>query len=430
MSKSSDLFAKAQHTIPGGVNSPVRAFAGVGGTPLFIERADGAYIFDADGKAYIDYVGSWGPMILGHNHTAIRDAVIEAARNGLSFGAPTEMEITMAEMVSRLVPSMEMVRMVSSGTEATMSAIRLARGFTGRDKIIKFEGCYHGHADCLLVKAGSGALTLGQPSSPGVPEDFAKHTLTCTYNNLESVREAFASHPDQIACIIVEPVAGNMNCIPPVAGFLEGLREICDEFGALLIFDEVMTGFRVATGGAQGHYNIKPDLTTLGKVIGGGMPVGAFGGRREVMEYIAPTGPVYQAGTLSGNPVAMAAGHACLTVLTEEGNEARLANTTKRLAEGFKAAADKHGIPLLVHQVGGMFGFFFTDQEQVTCYEEVAKCDVERFKHFFHLMLDKGVYLAPSAFEASFTSLAHNSREIDATLEAAELSFAELAKMA
>ncbi|PSB91493.1 glutamate-1-semialdehyde-2,1-aminomutase [Photobacterium damselae subsp. damselae] len=430
MSKSSDLFAKAQRTIPGGVNSPVRAFAGVGGTPLFIERADGTYIFDADGKAYIDYVGSWGPMILGHNHTAIRDAVIEAARNGLSFGAPTEMEITMAEMVSRLVPSMEMVRMVSSGTEATMSAIRLARGFTGRDKIIKFEGCYHGHADCLLVKAGSGALTLGQPSSPGVPEDFAKHTLTCTYNNLESVREAFASHPDQIACIIVEPVAGNMNCIPPVAGFLEGLREICDEFGALLIFDEVMTGFRVATGGAQGHYNIKPDLTTLGKVIGGGMPVGAFGGRREVMEYIAPTGPVYQAGTLSGNPVAMAAGHACLTVLTEEGNEARLANTTKRLAEGFKAAADKHGIPLLVHQVGGMFGFFFTDQEQVTCYEEVAKCDVERFKHFFHLMLDKGVYLAPSAFEASFTSLAHNSREIDATLEAAELSFAELAKMA
>ncbi|HIF9381471.1 TPA: glutamate-1-semialdehyde 2,1-aminomutase [Photobacterium damselae] len=430
MSKSSDLFAKAQRTIPGGVNSPVRAFAGVGGTPLFIERADGAYIFDADGKAYIDYVGSWGPMILGHNHTAIRDAVIEAARNGLSFGAPTEMEITMAEMVSRLVPSMEMVRMVSSGTEATMSAIRLARGFTGRDKIIKFEGCYHGHADCLLVKAGSGALTLGQPSSPGVPEDFAKHTLTCTYNNLESVREAFASHPDQIACIIVEPVAGNMNCIPPVAGFLEGLREICDEFGALLIFDEVMTGFRVATGGAQGHYNIKPDLTTLGKVIGGGMPVGAFGGRREVMEYIAPTGPVYQAGTLSGNPVAMAAGHACLTVLTEEGNEARLANTTKRLAEGFKAAADKHGIPLLVHQVGGMFGFFFTDQEQVTCYEEVAKCDVERFKHFFHLMLDKGVYLAPSAFEASFTSLAHNSREIDATLEAAELSFAELAKLA
>ncbi|HIF9394516.1 TPA: glutamate-1-semialdehyde 2,1-aminomutase [Photobacterium damselae] len=430
MSKSSDLFAKAQRTIPGGVNSPVRAFAGVGGTPLFIERADGAYIFDADGKAYIDYVGSWGPMILGHNHTAIRDAVIEAARNGLSFGAPTEMEITMAEMVSRLVPSMEMVRMVSSGTEATMSAIRLARGFTGRDKIIKFEGCYHGHADCLLVKAGSGALTLGQPSSPGVPEDFAKHTLTCTYNNLESVREAFTSHPDQIACIIVEPVAGNMNCIPPVAGFLEGLHEICDEFGALLIFDEVMTGFRVATGGAQGHYNIKPDLTTLGKVIGGGMPVGAFGGRREVMEYIAPTGPVYQAGTLSGNPVAMAAGHACLTVLTEEGNEARLANTTKRLAEGFKAAADKHGIPLLVHQVGGMFGFFFTDQEQVTCYEEVAKCDVERFKHFFHLMLDKGVYLAPSAFEASFTSLAHNSREIDATLEAAELSFAELAKMA
>lgn len=426
-SKSADLFAKAQQKIPGGVNSPVRAFAGVGGTPLFIDRADGAYIFDADGNAYIDYVGSWGPMILGHNHAAIRDAVIHAAQQGLSFGAPTAMEITMAELVSELVPSMEMVRMVSSGTEATMSAIRLARGFTGRDNILKFEGCYHGHADCLLVKAGSGALTLGQPSSPGVPADFAKHTLTATYNDLDSVREAFTAQPDQIACIIVEPVAGNMNCIPPGAGFLQGLREICDEFGALLILDEVMTGFRVAQGGAQAYYNVKPDITTLGKIIGGGMPVGAFGGRRDVMEFIAPTGPVYQAGTLSGNPVAMAAGHACLTVLIEEGNEKRLANTTKRLANGFKALADKHGIPLAVNQVGAMFGFFFIDQDSVTCYDDVTKCDIERFKRFFNLMLDKGVYLAPSAYEACFTSLAHNDKEIDATLEAADFAFATLA---
>ena len=427
MTKSAELFAKAQDVIPGGVNSPVRAFAGVGGSPLFVERADGALIFDADGKAYIDYVGSWGPMILGHNHVAIRDAVIEAAQRGLSFGAPTEMEITMAELVSKLVPSMEQVRMVSSGTEATMSAIRLARGFTGRDKILKFEGCYHGHADSLLVKAGSGALTLGQPSSPGVPADFAKHTLTATFNNLDSVRELFAEFKDEISCIIVEPVAGNMNCIPPVDGFLEGLREICDQEGALLIFDEVMTGFRVAQGCAQAHYNIKPDLTTLGKVIGGGMPVGAFGGRKDVMQFIAPTGPVYQAGTLSGNPVAMAAGFACLKVLTEEGNEERLAKTTQQLANGLKALADKHGVPMAVNQVGGMFGFFFTEQESVTCYEDVTKCDIERFKRFFHLMLEHGVYLAPSAFEASFTSLAHRSKEIDATLEAADRCLAIIA---
>ncbi|OEE33849.1 glutamate-1-semialdehyde 2,1-aminomutase [Vibrio ordalii] len=430
MTKSAELYQKAQRAIPGGVNSPVRAFNGVGGSPIFIDRADGPLIFDADGKAYIDYVGSWGPMILGHNHAVIREAVIGAAQRGLSFGAPTEMEIDMAELVSELVPSMEQLRMVSSGTEATMSAIRLARGFTGRDKILKFEGCYHGHADSLLVKAGSGALTLGQPSSPGVPADFAKHTLTATFNDLESVRELFAANKDQIACIIVEPVAGNMNCIPPVEGFHEGLREICDQEGALLIFDEVMTGFRVALGGAQAYYNIKPDLTTLGKVIGGGMPVGAFGGRRDVMQYIAPTGPVYQAGTLSGNPVAMAAGYACLTLLKEEGNEKRLAAKTKQLADGFKELADKHGIPLLVSQVGGMFGFFFTDQERVICYEEVAKCDVERFKRFFHLMLDHGVYLAPSAFEASFTSLAHGSKEIEATLEAADRCFAMMAAQA
>jgi glutamate-1-semialdehyde 2,1-aminomutase len=430
MTKSAELYQKAQRAIPGGVNSPVRAFNGVGGSPIFIDRADGPLIFDADGKAYIDYVGSWGPMILGHNHAVIREAVIGAAQRGLSFGAPTEMEIDMAELVSELVPSMEQLRMVSSGTEATMSAIRLARGFTGRDKILKFEGCYHGHADSLLVKAGSGALTLGQPSSPGVPADFAKHTLTATFNDLESVRELFAANKGQIACIIVEPVAGNMNCIPPVEGFNEGLRDICDQEGALLIFDEVMTGFRVALGGAQAYYNIKPDLTTLGKVIGGGMPVGAFGGRRDVMQYIAPTGPVYQAGTLSGNPVAMAAGYACLTLLKEEGNEKRLAAKTKQLADGFKELADKHGIPLLVSQVGGMFGFFFTDQERVTCYEEVVKCDVERFKRFFHLMLEHGVYLAPSAFEASFTSLAHGSKEIEATLEAADRCFAMMAAQA
>ncbi|MDC0612382.1 glutamate-1-semialdehyde 2,1-aminomutase [Vibrio sp.] len=423
MTKSTDLYQKAQLKIPGGVNSPVRAFNGVGGAPIFIDRADGALIFDVDGKAYIDYVGSWGPMILGHNHAVVRESVIDAVQHGLSFGAPTEIEVTMAELVSELVPSMEQVRMVNSGTEATMSAIRLARGYTGRDKIIKFEGCYHGHSDGLLVKAGSGALTLGQPSSPGIPADFAKYTLTARFNDLESVKELFAANKGEIACIIVEPVAGNMNCIPPVEGFHEGLREICDNEGALLIFDEVMTGFRVALGGAQAYYNITPDLTTLGKIIGGGMPVGAFGGKKEIMQHIAPTGPVYQAGTLSGNPVAMAAGYACLTILKEEGNERRLTYKTKQLADGFKELADKHGIPLLVHQVGGMFGFFFTDQTQVTCYEEVAKCDVEKFKRFFHLMLEYGVYLAPSAFEASFTSLAHGSKEIDATLEAVDRSF-------
>ncbi|MGO2341725.1 glutamate-1-semialdehyde 2,1-aminomutase [Vibrio litoralis] len=428
MSKSAELYQKAQQTIPGGVNSPVRAFNGVGGDPLFIERADGPLIFDADGKAYIDYVGSWGPMILGHNNSAIRNAVIKAAERGLSFGAPTKTEIKMAELVSEMVPSMEQLRMVSSGTEATMSAIRLARGFTGRDKILKFEGCYHGHADSLLVKAGSGALTLGQPSSPGVPADFAKHTLTATFNDLDSVRALFEANSEQIACIIVEPVAGNMNCIPPVEGFLEGLREICDEHKALLIFDEVMTGFRVAQGGAQDYYDIKPDLTTLGKIIGGGMPVGAFGGRKDVMQYIAPTGPVYQAGTLSGNPIAMAAGLACLKELQGEENEARLAKRTKQLTKGLKKAAEKHGIPFTVNRVGGMFGFFFTEQKHITCYEDVTKCDTERFKRFFHLMLEHGIYLAPSAFEASFMSLAHSSREIEATIEAAERCFAVMAE--
>ncbi len=336
MTRSEDLFEQAKKTIPGGVNSPVRAFNGVGGSPRFIEKADGAYIYDADGKAYIDYVGSWGPMILGHNHPKIRKAVLKAVENGLSFGAPTELEVQMAEKVIEMVPSIEQVRMVSSGTEATMSAIRLARGYTNRDKILKFEGCYHGHADCLLVKAGSGALTLGQPSSPGIPADFAKHTLTAVYNDLDSVKELFSQHPQDIACIILEPVAGNMNCIPPVAGFLEGLRELCDQFGALLIIDEVMTGFRVSKSGAQGHYGVTPDLTTLGKVIGGGMPVGAFGGKKEVMQYIAPTGPVYQAGTLSGNPIAMTAGLAQLEALSEPGLYEELAAKTKRIAEGFK----------------------------------------------------------------------------------------------
>lgn len=426
MSKSENLYSAARELIPGGVNSPVRAFTGVGGTPLFIEKADGAYLYDVDGKAYIDYVGSWGPMVLGHNHPAIRNAVIEAAERGLSFGAPTEMEVKMAALVTELVPTMDMVRMVNSGTEATMSAIRLARGFTGRDKIIKFEGCYHGHADCLLVKAGSGALTIGQPNSPGVPADFARHTLTCTYNDLSSVREAFEKHPHDIACIIVEPVAGNMNCIPPSADFLPGLRALCDEFGALLIIDEVMTGFRVALGGAQAHYDVEPDLTCLGKIIGGGMPVGAFGGRSEIMEKLAPTGPVYQAGTLSGNPIAMAAGLACLHEIAQPGVHQRLTELTDMLADGLCEKAREAGIPFVVNHVGGMFGLFFTDAPAVTCYQDVMNCDVERFKKFFHLMLQQGIYLAPSAFEAGFMSVAHSDEDIRKTIDAAAYAFSEL----
>ncbi|AIR71041.1 glutamate-1-semialdehyde 2,1-aminomutase [Dickeya fangzhongdai] len=426
MNKSESLYAAARQLIPGGVNSPVRAFNGVGGVPLFIERAQGARLYDADGKSYIDYVGSWGPMILGHNHPAIRQAVIEAAERGLSFGAPTEMEVNMARLVTSLVPGMEMVRMVNSGTEATMSAIRLARGFTGRDKIIKFEGCYHGHADCLLVKAGSGALTLGQPNSPGVPADFARHTLTCTYNDLASVRAAFEQYPQEIAAIIVEPVAGNMNCIPPLPDFLPGLRALCDEFGALLIIDEVMTGFRVALGGAQAYYGVRPDLTCLGKIIGGGMPVGAFGGRRDVMEALAPTGPVYQAGTLSGNPIAMAAGFACLSEVTKPGVHQKLTELTTQLADGLLAAAKTQRVPLVVNHVGAMFGIFFTDADRVTCYQDVVKCDVERFKRFFHLMLEEGVYLAPSAFEAGFMSLAHSQQDIEHTVDAARRCFAKL----
>jgi len=425
MSNSETLFQRAQNIIPGGVNSPVRAFNGVGGGPLFIERAQDAYIYDADKKQYIDYVGSWGPMILGHNHPAVKKAVIEAAENGLSFGAPTELEIIMAEKVKSLVPSMEQLRMVSSGTEATMSAIRLARGYTNRDKILKFEGYYHGHADSLLVKAGSGALTLGQPSSPGIPADFAQHTLTADYNDLDSVSSLFAEYPGEISCIIVEPVAGNMNCIPPAPGFLQGLRDICDEHGALLILDEVMTGFRVALGGAQAFYNVVPDLTTLGKVIGGGMPVGAFGGKKEVMQHIAPTGPVYQAGTLSGNPIAMAAGLAALTAL-DTPEYSQLAEKTERLALGLQQVAKEVGVALTVNYVGGMFGFFFTEAQKVTNFADVCQCDVEKFKKFFHLMLQEGIYLAPSAFEAGFLSLAHTDQDIEDTLQAAKRAFAQL----
>ncbi len=426
MTSSQALFEKAQTFIPGGVNSPVRAFKGVGGIPVFIEKAQGAHIFDTDKKQYIDYVGSWGPMVLGHNHPKILDAVIQTAQNGLSFGAPSPLETELAELVCKIVPSIEKVRMVSSGTEATMSAIRLARGYTNRDKIIKFEGCYHGHSDSLLVKAGSGALTLGQPSSPGVPEDFAKHTLTCEYNNIDSVKQAFEQYPDEIACLIIEPVAGNMNCIPPKEGFLQQIRELCTQHGTVFIIDEVMTGFRVALGGAQSYYGVTPDLTTLGKIIGGGMPVGAFGGKAEIMNYIAPTGPVYQAGTLSGNPITMAAGLACLTELSQPENENLLAQKTKKLAEGLKALADKHKIPFVVNYVGGMFGLFFTDQTEVTSYKEVMKCNVEMFNTFFHKCLEKGVYFGPSAFEAGFMSLAHSDADIEKTLRMADEAFAEL----
>jgi len=421
-----DLFSKAQNHIPGGVNSPVRAFNGVGGDPVFFKEGKGAWITDAEGKSYIDYIGSWGPMILGHAHPEVISAVQESVSHGLGFGAPTEIEIEMADTLCRLVPSMELVRMVSSGTEATMSAIRLARGYTGRDKIVKFEGCYHGHADSLLVKAGSGALTLGEPSSAGVPASLAEHTLTLIYNDLDSVRECFAELGDQIACIIVEPVAGNMNCIPPTDGFLQGLREICDQSGAVLIFDEVMTGFRVSLGGAQEYYDVKPDLTTLGKVVGGGLPVGAFGGKREVMECIAPLGPVYQAGTLSGNPVAMAAGLSTLKLVQAPDFHKNLSATVKTLVDGLQERADKAGIPLTTNHVGGMFGVFFTEEKNITGFEQVSNCDQERFKKFFHGMLEEGVYLAPSSYEAGFVSAAHGEAEIQATLDAAEKVFATL----
>ncbi len=426
MTTSHELFELAQRHIPGGVNSPVRAFKGVGGDPVFIDHASGAYIYDSEGRRYIDYVGSWGPMILGHAHPEVIEAVIEASRKGLSFGAPTELEVRIADKVCELVPSMDMVRMVSSGTEATMAAIRLARGYTGRDRIVKFEGCYHGHSDSLLVKAGSGALTLGEPSSPGVPAALAELTLTLHYNDIDQVRQVFSEVGDEIACIIVEPVAGNMNCIPPVPGFLEGLREVCDEHGSVLIFDEVMTGFRVALGGAQGRYGITPDLTTLGKVIGGGMPVGAFGGRREIMEKIAPLGPVYQAGTLSGNPVAMTAGLKTLELISAPGFFDDLGARTERLITGLVEAGREAGVPVTENHVGGMFGLFFTDAERVTDFAGSTACDQEAFKRFFHAMLDEGIYLAPSAFEAGFVSSAHSEADLEATLEAAKKAFSLL----
>lgn len=426
MSRSHELFKLAQQHIPGGVNSPVRAFRGVGGDPIFFKCGEGPFLHDEDNKQYIDYVGSWGPMILGHAHPKVIAAVQEASANGLGFGAPTHIEIEMADKICELMPSIEMVRMVSSGTEATMSAIRLARGYTGRDKIVKFEGCYHGHSDSLLVKAGSGALTLGVPTSPGVPLALAEHTVTLNYNDLDQVRETFAHLGGQIACIIVEPVAGNMNCVPPLLGFLEGLRSICDDYGSVLIFDEVMTGFRVALGGAQQLYNVTPDLTTLGKIIGGGLPVGAFGGKREIMEKIAPLGPVYQAGTLSGNPVAMAAGLATLKEIAQPGFFTDLDERTAQLTRGLTTRARAFDIPLATNHVGGMFGLFFTEEKVVKDYYQVTNCNVERFKLFFHGMLEQGVYLAPSAFEAGFVSAAHGEREIKNTLISAEQVFSQL----
>jgi glutamate-1-semialdehyde 2,1-aminomutase len=426
MADVSALFAEAQTYIPGGVNSPVRAFKGVGGTPIFVERAEGPYLFGADGRRYIDYVGSWGPMVVGHAHPEVLKAVHDAVDRGLSYGAPTAIETAMAKKLCELVPSLDMVRMVNSGTEATMSAIRLARGYTGRDKIVKFEGCYHGHSDSLLVKAGSGALTLGVPSSPGVPAGLAEHTLTLPFNDGDAVREVFSRFGGEIACIIVEPVAGNMNCVPPKSGFLETLREVCDAHGSVLIFDEVMTGFRVALGGAQAHYGISPDLTTLGKVIGGGMPVGAFGGRRDIMEKLAPLGPVYQAGTLSGNPVAMAAGLKTLELISAPGFFDRLSERTRYLIEGLQERALKAGIPFAANWVGGMFGLFFTEEKAIDSFEKVMGCDQERFKRFFHAMLDEGVYLAPSAFEAGFVSAEHDFETLDQTLQAAERVFTRL----
>lgn len=421
--QSNLLYEQAQKVIPGGVNSPVRAFNGVGGTPVFFQRGEGAYVFDADEQKYIDYVGSWGPLILGHNDPDVIAAVKAAIDKGMTFGAPTELEVKMATKITELIPSIEQVRMVSSGTEATMSAIRLARGFTGRDVIVKFEGCYHGHADSLLVKAGSGALTLGVPSSPGIPADVSKHTITLPYNDIAAVEACFKEHGDNIACLIVEPVAGNMNCIPPIPGFLEALREQCTQYGSVLIFDEVMTGFRVALGGAQAHYNIVPDLTTLGKVVGGGMPVGAFGGRKDIMQHLAPAGPVYQAGTLSGNPVAMAAGLATLEKVSQEGFHAELTAKTKQLADGLAAAARAQGVALATTQVGGMFGFFFTDATHITQFSQSMACDIERFKRFYRAMLERGVYLAPSAFEAGFMSQAHTQEDIETTLAAAREAF-------
>ena len=426
MSGSDALFEAAKQRIPGGVNSPVRAFKAVGGTPVFIDRAEGPYLFDVDGKRYIDYVLSWGPMLLGHAHPDVLDAVRRQLDKGLSFGAPTALETELAEMLCSLVPGMEQVRMVNSGTEATMSAIRLARGATGRDKIIKFEGCYHGHSDSLLIKAGSGALTFGVPSSPGVPKALADHTLTLTYNDIDGVKQAFAEIGDQVACVIVEPVAGNMNCVPPVPGFLETLREQCDASGALLIIDEVMTGFRLGPQGAQGYYGVTADITALGKVMGGGMPVAAFGGRSEIMQQLAPAGPVYQAGTLSGNPLAMAAGLAMLKAVQQPDFYPPLFAKTDALVAGLCERAEAAGIAMTSNHVGTMFGVFFSDEKTITNYQQVMACDTDRFNRFFHGMLQEGVYLAPASYEAGFLSAAHSDQDINDTLDAAERVFANL----
>ena len=423
--KNEELFERAQRVIPGGVNSPVRAFRAVGGTPRFFERASGPHLWDADGRRYIDYVGSWGPMVLGHTHPAVVSAVQAAAARALSYGAPTAEETQLAERLCELVPSLERVRLVSSGTEATMTAIRLARGFTGRKLIVKFEGCYHGHADALLVKAGSGALTFGNPSSAGVPEETAAHTVVLNYNDTTQVRALFSRQGKDIACVIVEPVAGNMNLVLPAAGFLEALREECTRHGAVLILDEVMTGFRVALGGAQARLRIKPDLTTLGKVIGGGLPLGALGGRRDIMEKLAPLGPVYQAGTLSGNPIAVAAGLATLQLVVQPRLLERIESTTQALVEGLAVEARKHGVTFSSQSIGSMFGLYFRDAPPRS-FAEVMQCDRERFNKFFHAMLERGVYLAPSAYEAGFVSAAHGDAEIDATLAAAREAFGRL----
>lgn len=426
MNRSEQLFQKAQQCIPGGVNSPVRAFRAVGGTPVFFEKALGAYTFDADGQRYIDYVQSWGPMIVGHSHPEVIAAVIEKLQLGLSFGAPTEIETQLAEKLCALMPAMDMVRFVNSGTEATMSAIRLARGYTERDKIIKFEGCYHGHSDSLLIKAGSGALTMGVPSSPGVPAALAEHTITLSYNDIAGVEQAFAEIGEQIAGVIVEPVAGNMNCVPPIPGFLECIREQCNKYGSVFIIDEVMTGFRVSHTGAQGHYGVEADLTTLGKVMGGGMPVGAFGGKREIMEYIAPLGPVYQAGTLSGNPVAMAAGLKTLELISADGFYEPIFKRTEMLVSGLEERAQAAGIGFTTNHVGSMWGGFFTDADNITNFQQVMACDGDRFNQFFHGMLAEGVYLAPASYEAGFMSAAHTDEDIAATLDAAERVFSKL----
>ncbi len=426
LARSHDLFTQAQQLIPGGVNSPVRAFKSVGGEPFFVQRADGAYLFDVDGNRYIDYVGSWGPMIAGHNHPAVREAVEKAIGDGLSFGAPCPAEVTMAETIARLVPSCEMVRMVNSGTEATLSAIRLARGATGRQRIVKFEGCYHGHGDSFLVKAGSGMLTLGVPTSPGVPAGLSELTATLSYNDFDGATALFDEIGGEIAALIIEPVVGNANCIPPREGYLQHLRELCTRHGALLIFDEVMTGFRVALGGAQALYGIAPDLTTFGKIIGGGMPVGAYGGRRELMAQIAPSGPIYQAGTLSGNPVAMAAGLAMLQLIQAPGFHDALSATTATLCAGLEQAAREAGIAVTTNQVGAMFGLFFTDRK-VQSYAQATACDTAAFNRFFHAMLERGVFLAPSAYEAGFVSSAHDAAVVAATLEAAAAAFKAIA---